>query len=147
MARGGGAGGGGGAGDGAAGRVARPGRDPIYLRGSLNLQRAAAPAGRQAAPAILLLPHSKPFRTPSRRPPNPPNHRRTAQFELLEGTYERRVNRLASPSYPGLATQYTTHRVAARLPALPAGPFSTREARAGGALTTWWEWGAGGEGG
>lgn len=62
------------------------------------------------------------------------------QFQLLEGSYEQRVEQLSSPSYPGLPTTYTMHRAAAALPCLPRGPFETREQRPGGELVTWWEW-------
>ena len=57
------------------------------------------------------------------------------------------TERMASPSYPGLVTLYTMHRVAAALPCLPQGPFDTEEAAGGGVLRTWWEWGAAGASG
>ncbi|KAG2425075.1 hypothetical protein HXX76_013984 [Chlamydomonas incerta] len=46
----------------------------------------------------------------------------------------------SSMSYPGLTTQYTFHRVKARVSGIPEGPFSTTEERPGGQLLTKWVW-------
>ncbi|GBF89803.1 hypothetical protein Rsub_02973 [Raphidocelis subcapitata] len=63
-----------------------------------------------------------------------------AQLALFEDSLEVVRTELTSPSYPGLRTVYTLHRVRGRLPCLPEGPFETREARPGGQLVTRWEW-------
>jgi hypothetical protein len=62
---------------------------------------------------------------------------------LKEETHSVRTAAHASPSYPGLSTHYTIHRVDADVEGLPTDvdKFETVEPRAGGTtLVTHWEW-------
>ena len=62
---------------------------------------------------------------------------------LKEDTHSVRTAAHESPSYPGLSTQYTIHRVDADVEGLPTDvdAFQTVEPRAGGTtLVTHWEW-------
>lgn len=62
---------------------------------------------------------------------------------LRHDTYTVRAASHDSPSYPGLRTEYTIHRVDADVEGLPADVdrFETREPRPGGKeLVTRWEW-------
>ena len=62
---------------------------------------------------------------------------------LKEDTHSVRTAAHESPSYPGLATQYTIHRVDADVEGLPTDvdSFTTEEPRPGGKqLVTHWEW-------
>eukprot|EP00877_Chromochloris_zofingiensis_P005697 jgi/Chrzof1/15128/Cz09g28070.t1 len=57
-----------------------------------------------------------------------------------DGSYRQVVDMLQSPSYPGLMTQYVTHKVRAHVPGLPDTSFTTEEQRPAGVMKTSWQW-------